>query len=125
MAAPQPQETLQKEGRLLLALQAYKTGQIKKLGTAAKTYDVSLMTARHHAAGIQPKRGSHALNRLLTPVQEDSLRQWILSMDQCGMPPKIAIVQQMARILAAQGTGSATPLPIGQCWVLRFIKRHD
>ena len=125
MATPQRQEALYKEGRLILALQAYKLGQIKTLEAAAKIYDVPPTTARRRAAGVQPKRGSHALNRLLTPVQEDSLRQWILSMDQRGMQPRIATVRQMASILATQRTGSTTPLSVGQCWVSRFIKRHD
>ena len=81
MATPQQQEALYKEGRLVLALQAYKQGQIKSIEGAAKLYDVPLRTAQCRAAGVQPKCGSHALNRLLTLVQEDSLKQWILSMD--------------------------------------------
>ena len=66
---------------MILALQAYKQGQTNSLNAAAVLYDVSETTARRRIAGIQPKRGSHALNRLLIPVQEDSLKQWILSMD--------------------------------------------
>jgi hypothetical protein len=50
------------------------------------------MTARRRAAGVQPKCSSRASNRLLTPVQEDSLRQWVLSIDQRGMLSKIATV---------------------------------
>jgi hypothetical protein len=92
MAAPQLQEALQKEGRLLLALQAYKLGQIKTLEAAAKIYDVPPMTARRRAASVQLKRSSRASNCLLTPVQEDSLRQWVLSIDQCSMPSKIATI---------------------------------
>ena len=46
-------------------------------------------------------------------------------MDQRGMQPRIATVRQMASILATQRTGSTTPLSVGQCWVSRFIKRHD
>src|SRR5207248_1483295 len=36
-----------------------------------------------------------------------------------------ATVRRMASILATQGTGSITPITIGQCWVSRFIKRYD
>ena len=125
MATPQQQEALHREGRLILALQAYKQGQTNSLNAAAVLYNVSETTARRRIAGIQPKRGSYALNRLLTPVQEDSLKQWILSMDRRGMPPRIATVRQMAGILATQCAGSATPVPVGLTWVPRFIKRHD
>jgi hypothetical protein len=92
MAALQLQEALQKEVRLLLALQAYKLGQIKTLEAAAKIYDVPSMTARRRAASVQLKRSSHAFNCFLMPLQEDSLRQWILSIDQCSILSKIATV---------------------------------
>ena len=78
MATPQQQEALFREGRLALAVQAYKQGQIPTLLAAANTYDVPRSTAQLRIKGIQPKRGSVALNRRLTTVQEESLKQWIL-----------------------------------------------
>jgi len=68
MATPQQQEALYREGRLILALQAYKQGETNSLNAAAVLYNVPETTARRRIAGIQPKRGSYALNRLLTPV---------------------------------------------------------
>ena len=41
------------------------------------------------------------------------------------MPPRIAIVRQMASLLAAQRTGPTTIQPIGEKWVYNFIKRHN
>lgn len=41
------------------------------------------------------------------------------------MPPRIAIVRQMAGLLAAQRTGPATIQPIGEKWVYNFVKRHN
>jgi hypothetical protein len=58
-------------------------------------------TARHHAAGTTLKRGSVAPNRRLTLAEEESLKQWILSIDRRGMPPRIATVRQIANILVA------------------------
>ena len=101
MSTPQQQEALFQEGRLILAVQAYKQGQFPGLLTATKAYDVPRSTAQLRVKGIQPKRGSIALNCRLTPVQEESLKQWILSMGQRGMPPRIATVWQMADILVA------------------------
>ena len=49
------------------------------------------------------QRGSAAPNRRLTPIQEESLKQWVLLMDRRGMPPRIATVRQMASILASWG----------------------
>jgi hypothetical protein len=64
---------------------------------------VSRKTVKRRVSGITPQRGSAALNRRLTLIQEESLKQWILSIDQCGMPPRIATVRQMAGILAGWG----------------------
>ena len=81
MATPQQQDALFREGRLSLAINAYKQGQFQALQPATTTYDVPRTTARRRIAGITPKRGSIASNRRLTPAQEESLKQWILSMD--------------------------------------------
>ena len=122
MAAPQQENPLFQEGRLILALNAYKQGQISSFRSAVKTYDVPRTTAQQRNKGIKPRRGSTAPNRRLTPVQEESLKQWILSMDQRGMPPRVATVRQMASLLAAQHTKSQ---PVGERWVHNFIKRHN
>ena len=75
MATPQRQEALYRQGRVDLAVQAYKQGQFKSLRGATSTYDAPRTTARRRIAGIAPQRGSHASNRLLTPTQEESLKQ--------------------------------------------------
>ena len=64
---------------------------------------MSRKTVKRRVSGIRPPRGSTASNRRLIPIQEESLKQWILSMDQCGMPPRVATVRQMANILAGWG----------------------
>ena len=68
MATPQQQEDLFQEGRLLLALNAYKQGQFTSFRKATNTYDVSRTTAQRRDKGIAPRRGSIALNRRLTLV---------------------------------------------------------
>jgi len=79
MATPQQQNTLFQEGRLVLALNAYKQGQFSSFRSAVKIYNMPRTIARDK--GIKPRRGSIAPNRRLTPVQEESLKQWVLSMD--------------------------------------------
>ena len=100
MATPQQENPLFQEGRLVLAINAYKQGQFSSLRSAVTTYDVPLTTAQRRNKGIKPRRGSIALNRRLILAQEEILKQWILSMDQRGMPPRIATVRQMASLLA-------------------------
>ena len=101
MATPQQENPLFQEGRLILAIEAHKRGQFTSFQSATTTYNVPRTTARRRAAGTAPKRGSVAPNRRLTLAEEESLKQWILSMDRRGMPPRIATVRQMANILVA------------------------
>ena len=71
-------------------------------------------TAQRRQQGIAPQLGHIASNRRLTPAQEESLKQWILSRDQRGMPPRIATLQEMAGVLAAQRAGDAPIKPISE-----------
>ena len=119
---PKRQAAIQREGRLELALQAYQKGCFSTPTAAAKAYDVTRSTLQRRINGIQARLGSIAKNRLLTPTEESSLVQWILSMDRRGMPPRIMAVREMARLLVAQHERSTT---VGQNWVRNFIDRHD
>jgi len=92
MAAPQQQEALFREGRVNLGVQAYKLGQITSLQGVKRAYNVSQKTVKRRVSGIRPQRGSAASNCRLTPIQEESLKQWILLMDQRSIPPRIATV---------------------------------
>ena len=81
MATPQQENPLFQEGRLLLSINAHKQGQFTGFWKATATYNVPRTTAGRRAKGTKPKRGSIALNCRLTLAQEESLKQWILSMD--------------------------------------------
>ena len=122
MATPQQQAALHKEGRLELAIQAYKQGHFQSYRVAAKTYDVDPKTLQRRLAGVQPQLGSIPHNCLLTPTEEESLIQWILSMDWRSMPPRVATIWHMVGLLVAQ---HKKPASVGQNWVNSFIKQHD
>ena len=92
----------QKEGRLLLALQAYHNGQFSSLRAAARSYDVSHITLTRRNHGTPSRSDFTSPNRKLTQTEESALIQWILSMDTRGMPPTKALIHQMAEILLTQ-----------------------
>jgi hypothetical protein len=73
MATPQQQEALYEEGRLDLARQAYNQGQFQTPHAAALAYNVKPKKLKRRLTGIQPRLGSVAKNRLLTPTEEESL----------------------------------------------------
>ena len=122
MVPPQRQEALHREGRLELAVQAYKNGDFQSYRAAAQAYDVPRDTLQRRIASTQPRLGSTAKNRLLTPTEEEYLVQRILSMDKRGIPPTAATVRTMASLLASQ---HGQLVSAGQCWVRNFINCYD
>lgn len=125
MATTQRQIALNQEGRLKLAIQDYQQGKFQTLITAAKAYDVPRTTLRRRINGIQPQLGSISQNRLLTITEEETLVQWILSMDRRGMPLRVGAVREMAELLVTQHRNSTPVRPVGQNWVRGLINRHD
>ena len=88
----QSSELAQKEGRVALATQAFQKGQFQSLRAAAKSYDVPLTTLHKRVHGVVARRDLRPPNSKLTLNEESCLEQWILSMDERGLAPRINIV---------------------------------
>ena len=114
------------EGRIVLALQAYRQGRISSLKGAARTYDIPYSSLRRRSLGTPSRPDFTSPNRKLTPIEETTLVQWILSLDTRGVPPTQLLVHQMAeRLLIEHVPDASTVQPqLGQKWVYRFINRH-
>ena len=67
------------------------------------------------------------MNCKLTPMEETILVQWILSMDQHGLPLQAPHIQQMTQILLNEciNSASSTVQLIDECWIHNFINCHD
>ena len=118
------QKSLDHEGRIALALNALKNNQITSRRAAASLFDVPESTIRDRMNGITSRADIRANNHKLTQNEEDSLVQWILSMDSRGAAPRPSTVREMANILlTARGS---TPSPVvGKNWSTNFIKRRE
>ena len=114
----------EQEGKVLLALQGFQKGQFRSLYAAATRFGVSYTTLRNRARGRTSRVDIRANNHKLTQLEEDSLVQWIFSMDSRGAAPRPSTVREMANILlTARGS---TPLPtVGVNWVSTFINRCE
>jgi hypothetical protein len=121
MTTPRSKDSSYTEGRIELAIQAFKKGQFQCLQAAALTYDAPITTVRRRARGIRSRRDSQPSNRKLSSTEEETLIQ---SMDQRGMPPTMASVRRSADLLA-QRSESTAPQTVGQNWVRNFVNRHD
>jgi CMP-N-acetylneuraminic acid synthetase len=92
-------ESTQKEGRIALAIQAFKQGQFKSLLAATQAYDVPYSTVYERVNGHPARRDLRPPNQKLTDTEESTLVQWILSIDERGLLLRADSVQQMANLL--------------------------
>jgi hypothetical protein len=99
MAPPNSVQLAQKEGRMALAVQAFKQGHISSVRATAKAYDVPESTLRTRVKGIRARRDIVPITRKLTTTEESTLVGWILSMDRRGLAPTRDIVHQIANLL--------------------------
>jgi hypothetical protein len=118
------QKLVDQEGKILLALSDIKDGRIGSLRAAAKLYKIPFSTLQARADG-RTARVDKRLNRYkLTQLEEDTLTEWILSIDSRGAAPRPSTVREMANILLA-ARGTTPPLTAGVNWVSTFVKRRD
>ena len=113
----------EQEGRILLAIQAFKNQEISNITLAARTFNVPRSTLRRRLSGIQDRATSRANSHKLTEIEEESLQKWILSMDSRGAPPRPSSVREMADLLLQQ-RGTTPAISVGENWVTNFVKRH-
>ncbi|KAJ5281107.1 hypothetical protein N7478_006479 [Penicillium angulare] len=115
--------SIEQEGRILLAIQAIKNQEISAVREAARRFNVSEPTLRRRLRGVQNCANSRANSHKLTEIEEETLRKWILSLDDRGVAPRPTTVRETVNILLkARGT---TPIQtVGEKWVYNFVKRH-
>jgi len=118
------QKLANQEGSILLALDDIKNGRIKSIRAAAELYSIPRSTLHARAHGRSSHVDKRPSGHKLTQLEEDSLTEWILSMDSRGAAPRPSTVREMANILlAARGTNP--PLTVGVNWASTFVKRRD
>jgi hypothetical protein len=118
------QKLANQEGKALLALDDIKHGRVKSLRAAAKLYNIPLTTLHARTKGRISRVDKRPSGHKLTQFEEDSLTEWIISMDTRGAAPRPATVRDMANILLA-ARGNNPPATVGKNWPSTFIQRRD
>ena len=103
-----PLLTLEKEGRYLLALNAYHNGQFWTINAAVTAYNVNYKTLLARSKGQLPRATCLPNGRKLITTEEKTLEDWILSLDARRLPPRVQMVSHIANLLLA--SYSITPL---------------
>jgi len=117
---------MQQEGRIALAIDALKQGHFTGVRGATKAYDVVRSTLQNRIKGRPARRDSRPTNRKLTDMEESTLVEWILSMDQRGLSPRSDSVRQIANLLLQKRSNSSqgNSPTVGKLWVYNFVRRH-
>ena len=115
--------SVEQEGRILLAIQAIRNQEITAVRKAARSFNVPEATLRRRLHGTPFRSETRANSRKLTEIEEESLQKWILSMDSRGAAPRPATVREIANLLLMR-RGSTPVQTVGENWVSNYIKRH-
>src|SRR3978361_957890 len=117
------QKLIEQEGRILVAIQAIKKQEKLTIRQAALIYDIPRATLQDRLKGVENRVELRANSSKLTEIEENSLKEWVISMDVRGAAPRPSMVQEMANLLLA--TRGTTPIQtVGKNWVANYVKRH-
>ena len=114
MPPHQRSQSLLREGRIDLAIQSLKSKPHQSIRALALAYNVPRSTLQTRLHGIQSKHETTSVNLKLSPIEKQSLVQWILDLDQRRFPPQIIDVRRMGDVLLAARDQDPPPPPLGQ-----------
>jgi hypothetical protein len=99
------QKLANQEGKILLALNDIENGRVNSIRAAARLYEIPHTTLAGRAKGVKARVEKPPNGRKLTQLEEDSLVEWIFSMDKRGAAPRKTTIREIANILlAARGS---------------------
>jgi hypothetical protein len=104
MSIPTNTLSLQHEGRVLLALKAYKARQFRSHRAAAVAFNVKRYILDQRARGITSRAETPPNRQKLTSTEEQTIVRYILDLDSRGFAPRLCEVADMAdKLLGVRG----------------------
>ena len=91
---------------MALAIDSYKSGYFTSIREAAATYEVSYTTLRARLQGRVSRQEIRSANLKLTNTEELTLVDWILSIDERGLPVRTTLIRDIANLLLQKRTGT-------------------
>jgi predicted HTH domain antitoxin len=82
-----PRKSLEKEGRIQLAISAINKGEISSIREAANIFSVPRSTLSDRLQGRTARVDRRANSHKLPKNEEETLIKWILDLDKRGLPP--------------------------------------
>jgi hypothetical protein len=120
------QKSIEQEGRVQLAIQAMKNGRFTSIAAAARSFDVPRTTLSDRMKGVTNQHEKWANGHKFTKVEEETMHDWLLSMDKRGAALTLSMLRDMANLLLkSRGDASSSTTPsVGINWPTQFVKRH-
>ncbi|KAJ5337526.1 zinc finger protein [Penicillium brevicompactum] len=117
------QKSIEQEGRILLAIKALKNGRFISVAAAARSFEVPRSTLQDRMKGITSWSDTRAIGHKFTQLEEESIQDWLISMDHRGAALTIAMLRDMANLLL-KNRGEHTLQTVSKNWPTQYIKRH-
>ena len=99
----------EQEGRLLLAIEAFKNKEISSIREVARRFSIPETTLRRRLNSIQNRAYSRPNSSKLTLTKEESPKKWILSIDLRRSTPRPSIVREIADLLLKKRRTTLVP----------------
>lgn len=115
------QKSVEQEGRILLAIEAIKNGRFTSVAAAASSFKVPRSTLQDPMKGITSWSDTRAIGHEITQLEEESIQDWLTSMDHRGAALTIAMLRDMANLLL-KNRGDHTPQTVSKNWPTQYIK---
>jgi hypothetical protein len=81
------QKAIEQEGRIILAINVLKKGQIMKICQAARLYNMPPLTLYDCLYGRTERASTPANNLRLGKTEEELLKKWIILLASCRATP--------------------------------------
>jgi hypothetical protein len=106
------QNSVEQEGRILLAIQAFKNKEIPSVREAARRLKFQIQHSTR-LYGVKHRAISCANLQKLTDIEEESLQKWILSMHSRGAAPRPSTIREMTNLLLEK-RGTTPVISVGE-----------
>jgi hypothetical protein len=108
------QKSVEQEGRILLAIKAIKNRRFTSVvAAAARSFEVPRSTLQDRMKGITSWSDTSAIGHKFTQLEEESIQDWLISMDHRGAALTIAMLRGMANLLL-KNRGEHTPQTVSK-----------
>uniref|UniRef100_A0A093XEM9 HTH CENPB-type domain-containing protein n=1 Tax=Talaromyces marneffei PM1 TaxID=1077442 RepID=A0A093XEM9_TALMA len=100
---------LGRESEIIVKVYDEMNKKTKTIRQTARLFDVSEATLRNRLKGGITSKEAGIDRRKLTPTEEIALRNWILSLERRGLPPRREMAREMANVLLAERDKTKPP----------------